>query len=245
MRLKIYFLITTALISLSSFLYAHPLVWQSEGDSLRYLNNPNYQLQIGYYDLYKTKQADIVMLGNSLTHGANWNELLGRPNVVSRGIPSDILEGFLHRMDYIYKLNPKICFIMGGVNDIYSWIPLETIFQNYIRVINGLKARNIRVVIQSTLHTGPNWGKEWIETNRPDLNVREYNAERNNQISELNRMLASYAKQNKIDFIDLNTNMSSFNFLKSHLTWDGTHLNANGYKIWSKAVDNLLKKYGL
>ncbi|MFC2139666.1 GDSL-type esterase/lipase family protein [Bacteroidota bacterium] len=209
------------------------------------MNNLNYKIQLGYYDVYKTKQADIVMLGNSLTQGASWNELLDRPNVVGRGIPSDIIEGFIYRMEYIYKLKPKICFIMGGVNDIYSWIPVETIFQNYIDVINGLKVKNIHVVIQSTLHTGPDWGRAWIEANNPELNVREYNAERNKQISKLNRMLSNYAKQHKIDFIDLNEEMSSFNFLKSHLTWDGTHLNGKGYKIWSEAVDKILKKYSL
>ncbi|MDP3442175.1 MAG: hypothetical protein Q8T08_04875, partial [Ignavibacteria bacterium] len=50
---------------------------QNLPDSLRYRANKNYQLQNEMYDAYKTKQADIVMLGNSLTHGANWNELLG------------------------------------------------------------------------------------------------------------------------------------------------------------------------
>ena len=29
---------------------------------------------------------DIVMLGNSLTHGCEWHELLGMPNVLNRGI---------------------------------------------------------------------------------------------------------------------------------------------------------------
>jgi len=34
------------------------------------------------------------MLGNSITHGAAWNELLGRSNVVERGISSDVLRGY-------------------------------------------------------------------------------------------------------------------------------------------------------
>ena len=40
-------------------------------------SNPNYTYEMGLYDIYKTKQADIVMLGNSITHGVKWNELLG------------------------------------------------------------------------------------------------------------------------------------------------------------------------
>lgn len=245
MRLNKYSSAFSLLILVSSPLFAYTIKPFSEGDSLRFIDNMNYQIQLGYYDVYKTEQADIVMLGNSLTHGANWNELLNRPNVVGRGIPSDILEGFLYRMEYIYKLKPKICFIMGGVNDIYSWIPLETIFHNYVKVINGLKANNVRVVIQSTLHTGPDWGRAWIEANNPEVNVKDYNAERNKQISKLNGMLSDYAKQNKIDFIDLNKEMSSSDFLKNHLSWDGLHLNGKGYKIWSEEVDKILEKYGL
>ena len=245
MRKFIHLLPFAIFILLSFLISAYPIEAVHEVDSLRFMNNLNYKIQLGYYDVYKTKQADIVMLGNSLTQGASWNELLDRPNVVGRGIPSDIIEGFLYRMEYVYKLKPKICFVMGGVNDVYSWIPVEIIFQNYVKVVNGLKEKNIRVVIQSTLHTGPDWGKAWIEANNPELNVREYNAGRNKEISKLNQMLFNFAKQNKIDFIDLNMEMSSLNFLKSNLTWDGTHLNGKGYKIWSEAVDKILKKYGL
>ena len=216
-----------------------------QSDSLWYKNNLNYQLQIGYYDVYKTKQADIVMLGNSITHGANWAELLGRSNVVDRGVPSDIVEGMLNRMDYIYKLHPKVCFIMAGVNDIYSWIPNETILKNYLEIINGLKAHNIKVVIFSTLHTSADWAKDWLETNRPDLDVYEYNLGRNNEINKLNQSLSTYARSSGIEFVDLNKSMSNNNFIKKHLTYDGTHLNANGYKIWRDAVDKILKKYGM
>ena len=75
-----------------------------------------------------------------------------REKVIERGIPSDNLDGFISRLDYIYKLKPKVCFIMGGINDIYNWTPLEKIFQNYTFIIKELKAKNIKVVIQSTLY---------------------------------------------------------------------------------------------
>src|SRR4030042_1838861 len=175
---------------------AKPLTEVIATDSLFLKNNPNYQLQIGLYDVYKTKQADIVMLGNSITHGAVWSELLNRVNVVDRGIPSDIVAGFLNRMDYIYKLNPKICFIMGGVNDIYSWIPVETILSNYLEIINGLRARNIKVVIQSTLYTSKNYGEEWLEVNRPNLDVVEYNIGRNQEKNRLKQLLSNFDKMN-------------------------------------------------
>jgi len=49
------------------------------------------------------------MLGNSITQGVAWNELLQRPMILNRGISGDNLVGFLHRMKYITRL-PAIPF---------------------------------------------------------------------------------------------------------------------------------------
>ncbi len=209
-----------------------------------YLNNPIYKRQIEMYDVYKTKQADIVMFGNSLTHGANWNELLGRDNVVERGIVSDVTEGFVARLRYVYKLKPKVCFILGGLNDIYNWTPVEKIYANYIKMISSLELRGIQPVIQSTLYSGKKWGADYLARTNPDLKPEDVNAERNSQVKLLNKMLADYAKRNKIIFIDLNKEMSKDDFLRSDVTYDGAHLNARGYKIWAQEVDEVLTEMG-
>ena len=66
------------------------------------------------FKIYNPVKINIVMLGNSITWGVNWNELLSRTDVANRGIPCEKTEDFLYRLDDIYKLKPKICFIMGG-----------------------------------------------------------------------------------------------------------------------------------
>lgn len=208
-------------------------------------SNPNYKLQLDLYDVYKLNQADIVMLGNSLTHGANWNELLGRTNVIERGIVSDVVAGYAARLRYVTKLKPKIVFILGGLNDIYSWVPVETIYQDYMRIIEELKRNKITPVIQSTLYAGKDWGKEWLEQNRPDLDVAKYNSERNSQVDRLNELLSNFAKVNQIEFIDINSKLSRGGYLKPEVTYDGAHLNANGYKIWAEEVDKILRKNGM
>ncbi|MBU1096971.1 MAG: GDSL family lipase [Bacteroidetes bacterium] len=207
-------------------------------DSSVYKNNPNYILETNLYDIYKTKKADVVMLGNSLTHGVNWNELLGRPNVVERGVPGDLTEGMLNRMNSVIKLQPKLCFILAGVNDVYYWIPVETIFNNYVQMISLLKSKNITPVIQSTLYAGKEWGKDW--------NLKsEDNAGRNKEIEKLNRLLREYATINNIDYIDLVSQTTNDNFLNPEITYDGIHLNAKGFKIWGREVEKILRKYGL
>ncbi len=209
---------------------ASPNKFSYAQDTLRYLKNPNYIQQMGLYKIYKVKHANIVMLGNSITHGVNWADLLGRTDVVGEGITSDVLEGFLNRLYYVTKLHPKVCFIMGGINDIYNWNPVENIFQEYVTLIRKLQARYIKVVIQSTLY---------VASRYPDASGR------NKQVTKLNRLLKDFAKKNNIDFIDLNKKMSTNDFLMDNLTFDGVHLNANGYAIWRKEIEKELSKLGI
>lgn len=197
-------------------------------DTTLYLKNPNYQQELSLYDAYKTKQADIVMLGNSITHGANWNELLGRQNVVERGISSDVLDGYLARLNYVILLKPKFVFIMAGINDIYNWLPVEKIFEKYVRLIGELKKNNIKPIIQSTLFAGSKW--------------KSY-SDRNKEVIKLNKMLSDFAKKNLIEYIDLNKKLSAKNILIADYTYDGLHLNGKGYAIWATEVDKVLRKY--
>lgn len=231
-----YILVSITFVAL--FLFSHKAnAQQSAKDTLRYNRNPVYDLQLRMFDIYKIRQYDIVMLGNSQTAGTNWSELLGRTNVTSRAIPGDILEGFAARMDYIYKLRPKIVFIMGGLNDLYGWIPIDEIFSNYIRIINSLQLRNIKPVIQSTTYAGRNWAKDWGGT-------PEVNAGRNREVDKLNKMLKEYAAKNNIDFIDLTPFIvTSDGYLRPELTWDGIHFKAEAYAIWAREIEKILQKY--
>lgn len=218
-------------------LFSLNIAAQPTDETPAYLKNQNYQLQLEMYDVYKTQQADIVMLGNSLTHGANWNELVGRNNIVERGIVSDITEGMLNRLDHVFKLNPKMVFILAGLNDIYQWIPTEQIYNNYVRILTQLQAKGIKPVIQSTLYAGKRWGAEWNITPAD-------NSGRNKEVDKLNRLLKVYAKRLNIEYIDLIPKMSRLHFMKDELTHDGLHLNAQGFKIWGQEVEKVLNKNG-
>lgn len=222
-------ILTILLIIASNVTFSKSLNFAVQKDTAQFDKNSNYHQQIGLYEVYKDKQYDIVMLGNSITQGVNWMELLGRTNIANRGISSDILEGFTARIEYIYKLNPKYVFIMGGINDIYNRYPIQDIFKNYTYLISLLKTRNINVVVQSTLYVNPKW---------------KYAEERNKEVENLNNLLESYCKNNNIEFIDLNKKLSKNKVLNIDYTYDGLHLNGKGYKIWGEEVEKMLKKFG-
>ena len=219
----------TAGLILMSVGFAAACFGQSGSDTL-YRMNRNYAIQTQLYDLYRTEKADVVMLGNSITFGVNWNELMGRTAIVNRGIGSDITYGFLQRMEYVYKLHPKMCCVMGGINDIYVEISVERIFENYITIIEGLRKHSIIPVIQSTLLVSPKWKKS---------------VERNREVEKLDSLLADYADKNSIEFLNLNAVMSKDHQLRDELTTDGVHLTAMGYALWRTELEAIFRKHGI
>lgn len=195
-----------------------------------YSRNDNYVVQIQMYSLYKTKSAKIVFLGNSHTFNANWSDLLGRTDIANRGIVSDITSGYLHRIDYVLNLKPAVCFVEGGVNDFYSKFTVDEVFNNLKSVSEILKSNNIIPIFTTTFP---------VATNRETAKLI------NNQIQQLNCLLTKYCKDNNIELIDINPQITINDFLKPELTYDGLHLNAYGYKIWIPKIEECLKKLNI
>jgi len=223
-------LATVIILSLSGVLFLTYLEKLNGQSAALYLQNKNYGVQTALHDLYPTPHADVVMLGNSLTYNVNWNELMGRTSIVNRGIASDITEGYLHRLDAVVKLKPRLCFIEGGINDIYAGVPVDLIYANYKRIVEELKRNAIVPIIQSTLYVSPRWHD--YQTN-------------NRSVKRLNAHLRQYAATNGIEFIDLNKALGADDVLDDSLTYDGVHLNAQGYALWAPKVKLVLVAHGL
>ena len=192
----------------------------SDNEKPNYIKNRKYTEQVDFYKIFETKKANIVMLGDSITYRMYWNELFNKP-IINRGIGSDTTEGFIHRMDSIYKLKPKKVFVMGGINDIGKEYEVNQIFSNYQKILQGLKDNNITPYVQSTLLTS-----------RKDINPK---------VIELNTLLKKYCEDNNIHFIDLNKELSKDNLIIEKYTTDGVHLNAKGYQVWKSKIKNYLQ----
>ncbi|NUN69885.1 MAG: GDSL family lipase [Bacteroidetes bacterium] len=197
---------------------------QTPYDSL-YLKSAVYRNLVGQQALSRITSADIVFLGNSITYGGNWSELLGRERVVNRGIGGDNTVGMLHRLQYVYRLQPKLCFIMAGINDLYADAPVATIVANYTAIIDTLQAHRIAPVIQSTLYVNPKWKRA---------------AEKNLQVTELNLRLKELAQQRGLVFIDVNAVLSSGGMLSEQYTTDGVHLTHEAYARWRELLLSFL-----
>lgn len=182
------------------------------------IHSPYYYDKTSQFKLImNNSQPKYMMLGDSITDGGLWNELLNRDDVVNRGISGDVTLGVLNRMDSVQS-SLKKAFIMIGINDINREIPMDTIFSNYIEIIKQLQNKNIIPIVQSTLYMGIS------------------RVQNNKKVTKLNNLLMEYCKENKIEFIDLNKILSPNNLLDKNFTNDDLHLNGNGYLLWSKEL---------
>ncbi|KKQ53544.1 MAG: GDSL family lipase [Parcubacteria group bacterium GW2011_GWD2_38_11] len=185
-------------------------------------NDRNYMAK-GLYGIYLTDKTNIVMLGDSLTYNANWDELLGRNDVVNRGIPGDNTEGILDRMEYVYNLNPRACFLMMGVNDFFIERSETDVFNNYKNVIAGLREHEIVPIVQSTLYLNP--------TQDRFISINE-------KIKKLNGMLKEYSEKNNVAYIDINDSLLKE---KEGIYYgDGIHILGKGYYLWREKIKEVM-----
>ena len=207
--------------------YPHRILSKFSTKSVyNYMDNLQYKRMLDFYKVY-SKPGNVVMLGDSLTAQIDWNELLNRTDIVNRGIGGDVTEGFLNRMEYVYKVRPKICFILGGGNDILNNIPEDTTIRNISIVIQGLKEHKILLVLESVLYSASDF--------RDSENY-------NRKVENLNKKLYDLAIVHSIEWLDLNRVLSKNGTLRSENSFDGIHLTKEGYFIWKQEVERILKK---
>ena len=179
-----------------------------------YFYSDYYLLRKSFFEQYGQK-ADVVMIGDSITDGAEWEDLFPTLRIANRGITGDTSYGILNRMDSIYSTEARKAFLMFGINDILAGTPVEKVFANYKSIVMGLKERGICPYIQSCIFVGNS-----IE------NI-------NSNIISLNGHLKKLAMDESIVFIDLNSVLAKNGRLDTMFSSsDGVHLNVDGYAVW-------------
>lgn len=189
--------------------------------------SPYYLSKVSQFNkLMNNSEFSIVMLGDSITDGAEWYELLENNKVQNRGIGGDTTYGVLTRLSSINKSIKKV-FIMIGINDIASYKSVDEIYSNYLKIIEILEKDGKKVYIQSILYLGNDY-----------LNANSINL----QVSELNVKLQNLAKNKNIVFINLNSIFASTGYLEKKYTSDEIHLNGEAYVLWAEAIKPYIKE---
>jgi lysophospholipase L1-like esterase len=183
----------------------------------------NYALKVGQFRSYPNAKTDIVFLGNSITAGIEWSELLGLPQARNRGISGDISFGVLERLDEVTEGKPAKVFILIGINDISRNIPDSVILRNYRMIIQRIKKESpeTKICFQTLLPVNNTFTQF----------KNHYNKDAH--IQYINESLKKMAAEEKILLLDLHPHfLDQDKRLDSKYTIDGLHLNAAGYQVW-------------
>lgn len=184
----------------------------------------------------ETATPSIVMFGNSLIDYGDWKTILGREDVINRGIAGDQTYCMCERLQYLTSLNAKIWFIEGGINNI--GMSPEGILGNYAEIVQFVKNENAVPVINLVLHIGKNAGNKFTA-------FKDYETV-NSRVDALNKLLTGYAQENGINIIDLNPLLTDKEgLLKDEFTTDGVHLTDKAYKLWGNEIDKLLESHNI
>ena len=174
---------------------------------------------------------DIVFIGNSITNGAEWNELFPRKRVKNRGISGDTSEGVYDRLEAVVKCKPAKIFILIGINDISRGIEVETIVQNMKRIVEKIQTESpkTKIYIQSILPVNPDFGM-FKGHQKPQL------------IIEINQQYQYIAKEYKVNYINLYPHFleEGTDRMNEKYTNDGLHLLGEGYLLWSEIIKQYL-----
>ncbi len=192
-----------------------------------YQYNSFYYQRASHFDSLPIDSDDIIMLGNSLTNGCEWHELLANPNVKNRGISSDVIQGVYDRLPHIIEGRPAKIFLMIGVNDISHDLDADSVATAYIGLI-----RHIRESLPDT--------ELYVQSCLPiNISFNQFlrMADKEQTIRDVNRKVEAEADSMGFTWVDLYSRfVDSDGHMKHEYTNDGLHLLGEGYLLWRDCI---------
>lgn len=186
-----------------------------------------YYQRASLFDALGVDSTSIVFLGNSLTHGCEWHELLKMPNVVNRGINGDIVEGIRERAESVVKGHPAKIFLMVGANDVSHNLTADSIATAALSLIDYIHEATpqTKIYVQSMLPINNSFGRYKLMAGKEQV------------IRDINAFLEPAVKQRGHTWVNLHPAFCDENGnLKEEFTNDGLHLLAPGYMVWREII---------
>ncbi|MBS1681258.1 MAG: sialate O-acetylesterase [Bacteroidetes bacterium] len=186
-----------------------------------------YLQRVSHFKTLPQTKGDIIFLGNSITDGAEWNELFSDVRIKNRGISGDISAGVIKRIDEVTNRQPSKLFLMIGTNDLAKNIPIDSVIKNILWIADYVRQQSpaTKLFVQSILPVNEVFKKFNGHTTKRDL------------IEKVNASLQWNAKPHHYTFIDLYTPFCNREGkLDTTFTNDGLHLTGEGYLLWKRLV---------
>jgi lysophospholipase L1-like esterase len=195
----------------------------------------------------KRPERLVILAGDSLSLWFPQELLPSGVTWLNQGISGETSYGLLRRVRLLDSTQPRIVFILIGINDLIRNVGEETLVANQREIVRHLKRAHPRtqIVIQSIL---PHGGRQLLQ--RYDFGDRSppwadrLIATPNSYIQSLNQRLAALAREERVAYLDLYPTFADTNGdLAIALSTDGLHLSEQGYRVWQtelqKKIDRL------
>ena len=195
---------------------AYPTVFQELPEYVQ----PHYVSRTTLFDNLPGT-ADVVMLGDSLTEGANWNELFPNLSIANRGIAGDTSAGVRKRLTEVISRQPKLIFLLIGSNDLAWGLPMQ------------FTVANIEAGIKEILHSSK---AKLVLQSVPFAGVTHAHLFTPEKVRALNAALKQLSDRYGIAFLDINRALAPNEVLESKYTSDGLHLTGLGYQAWANVI---------
>jgi lysophospholipase L1-like esterase len=191
-----------------------------------------YDQRKSLFEILPDTKNEIIFLGNSITDGSEWCELLGNPRAKNRGISGDTSEGVLFRLYQVTRVQPAKVFLLIGINDLSKNISPDTVYVNICKIVSTIRTKSpkTKVYVQSILPVNNTFKTFANHTSRTP------------QVKDLNERLRTICPRLGATYVDLFSELKNPNddLLNPMYTNDGLHLLGEGYKAWMRVIQPYL-----
>lgn len=189
--------------------------------------SPHYEWRMKQFTADTVVAGKIVFLGDSLTEGGEWSELLPNAETINRGISGDTTEGVLARLDEVIRHRPSQVFLLIGTNDLAHGIGADIICTNIFLIVHRLLQAlpETKIYLQSILPVNKAYTRFPNHIQAAPI------------IPLINQVLRNKAEEHRYTFVDLHTQMADgAGQLRKEYTHDGLHLLPEGYRRWAEII---------
>lgn len=182
-----------------------------------------YYQRASLFDTLGVDSTSVVFLGNSLTHGCEWHELLAMPNALNRGINGDVAQGIKDRLACVVQGKPAKIFLLAGANDVSHNLSADSIARSVAELVDMIRTASpdTKLYVQSMLPINNSFGRYKLMIGKEQV------------IRDTNTLLEPMVRERGATWINLHPAFcDEEGNLRRDLTNDGLHLLAPGYLIW-------------
>lgn len=171
-------------------------------------------------DTNRIEDDSIVMLGDSITAGADWSRLIPARSLVNEGHPGFTTEQLIAVAERVAESDPAAVVVLTGTNDIRDGMPSDWTRRHLEQLIELIENDSgATIVLQTVLP-------------RADASA---------EVQQVNVEIRDLAARRGLVLLDLYKAFDDgTGALRSRESYDGIHLSAEGYERWVNELEPVL-----